>query len=63
MPLCPLADVQVSVVCFRLANVETSVQMRGKDISIAAQVDHLLPWEHGNINLDQFQAKFSSGES
>ena len=51
----------MSVVSFRVVNVEAKVQIVGKDIVVSAQLDHLIPVEHGNVNLDKFQAKLAAG--
>ncbi len=32
--------------------------MKGKDIAVAATVDHVIPEEHGNVNLDKFHDRF-----
>ena len=54
---------QVSVVTFKLYHVEAFVQLVEKDIQLAAQVDHLLPDELGNIDLDKFQERFGAGKA
>lgn len=49
---------QVSVVCFKVHNSEVAISMRGKDVAVAATVDHVIPEEHGNVNLDKFHDRF-----
>lgn len=49
------------MVSFRAVNIEAKVQLDGKDMLAAAQIDHVIPVEHGNVNLDKFQAKLASG--
>ena len=41
--------------------MEAFVQLVEKDVQLAAQVDHLVPEELGNIDLDKFQERFSAG--
>ena len=52
----------MSAVSFKVFYVEAKVQIEGKDTTVAAQIDHLQPVEHGNVNLDKFQAKLAAGE-
>ena len=45
----------------RLLGIEAAVQIDGDDIYTSVQAHHVIPVEHGNVNLDQFQANFASG--
>ena len=56
-------SLQVSAVSFRVFYIEAKVQLDGKDVTVAAQIDHLQPIEHGNVNLDKFQAKLAAGKN
>jgi hypothetical protein len=53
-----LTDSQVSVVCFKVCNSEVTISIKGKDVGVAATVDHVIPEEHGNVNLDKFHDRF-----
>ena len=35
--------------------------MKEKNIAVALEVQHVLPEELGNVNLEKFQDKFTSG--
>ena len=44
--------------CFKLHNSEVAISTKGKDVAVAATVDHVIPEEHGNVNLDKFHDRF-----
>ncbi len=46
--------------CIKILNVEAAVQTSGKDVVVMATVDHVIPTEHGNVNLDKFTNRFLS---
>ena len=48
---------------FKLINISAVVQTRGKDMSAAITVDHVIPQEYGNISLDKFQTIISTGQA
>ena len=49
------------VVGFNVVDLELAVGVAGDDITMAMIADHVIPREYGNVAVDKFQAKFSSG--
>ena len=46
------------MVCIKLHSSEAAISVRGTDVAVAATVDHVIPEEHGNVNLDKFHDRF-----
>ena len=49
------------VVGFNVVDLELAVGVAGEDITMTMIADHVIPREYGNVAVDKFQAKFSSG--
>ena len=52
---------QMCVVGFNVVDLELAVGVAGEDITMTMIADHVIPREYGNVAVDKFQAKFSSG--